>query len=106
MDNFDLEKAISMASELVFRATGGYLSEFEIAIFKAAWMKNYDEIAAQAGYSTGYIRQDKAPRIWSKISSASGERLSKSNFIATMKRHWEEEKTIIEQETLNDSKES
>ncbi|WP_156820183.1 AAA-like domain-containing protein [Synechococcus sp. PCC 7336] len=94
MTAFNLETALSVANQVVFRANNRHLTDIETAIFKGAWNReDYDQIAAKAQYSTRYISQDVAPKLWKLLSDALGERVRKSNFKEALKRCWEREET-------------
>lgn len=88
--SFTLDEAIWTADQAVSSSLGRPLSDVEILILKGAWDRlEYDQIAAQHQYSTSYISNDIAPKLWKALSDASGEKVRKSNFKAALQRYWE-----------------
>lgn len=87
--SFSLEGAIETANHLASSQANRKLTDIEISVLKGAWEKlEYDQIAAQNQYSTSYISQDAAPKLWKLLSSALGEKVRKSNFKEALKRSW------------------
>lgn len=63
--NFNLEEAIKIANKIVSIKANRNLTDVEIIVFKGAWHRQeYDQIAAQNQYTTSYISQDVAPKLW------------------------------------------
>jgi len=86
---FDLNKAIEIANQAVFDKFSRNLSDVEIIVLKGAWERyEYDQIAARHQYTTSYISQDVAPKLWNLLTKALGERVRKSNFKEALKRSW------------------
>ena len=48
----------------------------------------YDLIAAKSNYSTSYLSQDVAPKLWRLLTKILGEKVKKSNFREAVKRYW------------------
>lgn len=89
---FNLKVAIDVANEAVFTKLQRNLSDIEILILKGSWEREeYDQIAAKHQYSTNYIRQDVAPKLWNTLTEALGEKVKKSNFKEALKRCWLQE---------------
>jgi len=64
----------------------GRLSKVEEAVFRQAWEgRSYQEIADATSYDVGYVK-DTGSKLWQMLSEASGERVTKQNFIAVLKR--------------------
>lgn len=92
--SFNLDEAIEVANQVVAVRVNRNLKDVEIMVLKGAWERwDYDQIAAQNGYSPSYISQDVAPKLWKLLSEALGERVRKSNFKEALRRRWLEEKT-------------
>jgi len=90
--NFNLDEAIKIANQVVFIKANRNLTDVEILVFKGAWHRQeYDQIAAQNQYTTSYISQDVAPKLWILLTEALGEKVKKSNFKKALKRHWEKQ---------------
>lgn len=89
--SFDIEEAIEIANYLASLQASRNLTDVEISVLRGAWEKlEYDQIAVQNQYSTSYISQDAAPKLWKLLSSALGEKVRKSNFKEALKRSWVE----------------
>lgn len=90
--SFSLDEAIAVANRVVVVLVDRNLKDVEIMILKGAWERwDYDQIAAQNGYSTSYISQDVAPKLWKLLSDALGERVRKSNFKEALRRRWSDD---------------
>ena len=87
---FDLDKALEIANQAVYHTINRNLTDVEIIVFKGAWAREeYDAIAAKNQYSTSYISQDVAPKLWKILSEALEEKVKKSNFKEALKRRWQ-----------------
>ncbi|TVP61666.1 MAG: hypothetical protein EA343_13595 [Nodularia sp. (in: Bacteria)] len=90
--NFNLDEAITIANQAVFRKFDRSLTDIEIIVIKGAWEREeYDQIAAKNQYATSYISQDIAPKLWKLLTDAVGEKVKKSNFKEALKRSWEKQ---------------
>ena len=90
MVHFEIEQAIEAANQAVVRVHGRSLSDVEILVLKGAWNRDsYDQIAARSQYSTSYISQDIAPKLWKLLSDVLEEKIKKNNFKESLKRYWE-----------------
>ncbi|MBH8561611.1 AAA-like domain-containing protein [Nostoc sp. CENA67] len=90
--NFNLDEAIRIANQAVFTKESRKLTDVEILVFKGAWHRQeYDQIAAQNQYTTSYISQDVAPKLWKLLTESLGEKVKKSNFKEALKRYWEQQ---------------
>ncbi|NJO31091.1 MAG: hypothetical protein HC874_28730 [Richelia sp. SL_2_1] len=68
----------------------------KLKVFQASWSdKTYDEIAINYGYSAEYINKDVGNKLWHKLSQALGEKVTKKNFKAALKRAWEKQNNFI-----------
>ncbi|MEH1906056.1 MAG: AAA-like domain-containing protein [Nostoc sp.] len=86
---FNLDEAIKIANKIVSANFYRSLSDIEIIILKGAWEREeYDQIAAKNQYTTSYISQDVAPKLWNLLTDALGEKVKKSNFKEALKRCW------------------
>jgi hypothetical protein len=86
---FTCEAAILFADELTKLKTGHNLSNLEVEVFKGCWEdKDYYKIAETVGYSAGHIT-GVGKQLWSKISEALGETVSKKTFRQPLRRAWE-----------------
>jgi hypothetical protein len=84
-----LDEAIKIANQAMQNRFGRKLSDMEIQIFKGAWHRHdYDKIAAQTQYSTSYLSQDIAPKLWRSLTEALGEKVKKTSFKEALKRYW------------------
>jgi hypothetical protein len=88
--HFDIDQAIETANQAVTQTHGRPLTDVEILVLKGAWERDsYDQIAARNQYSTSYISQDIAPKLWKLLSDAIGERIKKKSLREPLKRYWE-----------------
>ena len=99
MTEFNLEKVIAIANRLVIQAADRNLTDVEITILTGAWKREeYDTIAAKNNYSTSYLSQDVAPKLWKLLSETLEEKVKKSNFKEALRRYWQatdKEATLI-----------
>ncbi|MEM6612461.1 MAG: AAA-like domain-containing protein [Cyanobacteria bacterium P01_C01_bin.72] len=87
---FNLEQVIAVANKLVIQAAERNLTDVEITILTGAWKREeYDAIAAQNNYSTSYLSQDVAPKLWKLLSETLEEKVKKSNFKEVLRRYWQ-----------------
>jgi len=57
-------------------------------VFRQAWVgQTYPEIAESSGYNANYIK-DVGSKLWSFLSSVFEEKVTKSNFIAVLRRQY------------------
>lgn len=88
--NFDIDQAVEVANQAVATTHGRSLSDVEIIVLKGAWERDsYDQIAARNQYSTSYISQDIAPKLWKLLSDAIGIKVKKNSLREPLKRYWE-----------------
>ncbi|MBD2073005.1 pentapeptide repeat-containing protein [Phormidium sp. FACHB-592] len=63
------------------------LSRLQAIVLRQTWDElSYQEIAKDAGYEVGYIKQTGS-HLWRSLSNALGEKVSKSNLHVTLKRY-------------------
>ncbi|WP_414622621.1 AAA-like domain-containing protein [Calothrix sp. CCY 0018] len=80
----------------LFKTTGKYLSDIEIKVLQGSWnQKTYDEMAIDYGYSAEYLNKDVGNKLWHKLSQALGEKVTKKNFQAALRRIWEKQDNFI-----------
>ncbi|MEM9213325.1 MAG: response regulator [Cyanobacteria bacterium P01_F01_bin.150] len=80
MDNTDA--TLKFAETLIYKTAGAYCSDLQRQILLTALQgerKTYDQLAKASGYSSRYVRQDVAPKLWQILSEALGQKVSKSN---------------------------
>ena len=89
---FIWENAQQITDRLLFRHTGKHLSDIEIVILRGAWdNKTYEEIAEAENYTSNYLSKDVGNKLWSNISAALQEKVSKKNFKVALQRKWLEQ---------------
>lgn len=87
--NLDLDRLIEFIDSQVYAKTQRHLKDVEVLILQGSWQKqNYDEIALCHNYTPQYLRQDVGPKLWRRLSTVLGERVSKTSFQAAIERHW------------------
>lgn len=78
-----VEEAIALVEQLLER---GKLTKVQEAVFIGAWQgQSYAQIAAQAGYDEGYIKETGAD-LWKSLEKALGEKVKKQNLQGVLKR--------------------
>lgn len=92
--DFSVDEAIETANQVIQSHAHRNLTDVEIIILRGAWEREeYDQIAAQHQYAASYISQDAAPKLWKLLTEALGEKVRKSNFKESLKRHWQQQQT-------------
>ncbi|MEB3181648.1 MAG: AAA-like domain-containing protein [Nostocaceae cyanobacterium] len=89
-----------IADLIVFIKTEKHLTDIEMKVLQGSGEgKTYDEMAIIYGYSAEYLNKDVGNKLWHKLSEALGEKVTKKNFKAALKRAWQQK-----QSTSSDSK--
>lgn len=92
---FQLEDAIEIANQAAMNQCDRALTDVEVLILKGVWQRlEYDQIAAQAGYSTSYLGQDVAPKLWKLLSAELGEKVKKSNLKTVIQRRIQSDRLL------------
>ncbi|MGK7920444.1 MAG: hypothetical protein AB4080_10620 [Trichodesmium sp.] len=82
----DWQGILNLIDELVFQQTGKHLNNLQMGILKGVLNnEKYREIAEQYNCSNGHVK-DEGYELWQLLSEIFGERLNKSNFVATVER--------------------
>ena len=101
MPEFSWNHIRKVADLTLFKTTGKYLTDIEIKVLKGSWEeKTYDEMAIIYGYSTEYLNKDVGNKLWSKLSQALGEKVTKKNFKAALRRLWERQSNTMPREAI------
>lgn len=85
------------------------LSSIEVLILQGVWQdQSYQEIAKESGYSTGYLTNIVAPKLWQRLSEITGKRITKKTcrqLLQTYQRHYNNlsEPLIPEKDNLETS---
>lgn len=85
----DVNEYLRFVETVVYDQIGEHLSDLQRTILSESLQgtkKTYDEIAAEYGYSSNYIKQGVGPKLWKLLSQAFGEKVTKSNVRATIER--------------------
>ena len=78
-----LEEALAALERILGK---GSLNDLQELIVRQSWeQKTYPEIAASSGYDDGYVKY-VGFQLWKTLSDALGERVSKNNFRAVLRR--------------------
>ncbi|MEG3438796.1 AAA-like domain-containing protein [Pannus brasiliensis CCIBt3594] len=84
---FTWEIARTIADRVVFQRYGEYLKDTELAVLEESWKgTTYEQMAENLYLSVNYLRGDVGPKLWSKLSKALGEEVTKNNFKAALRR--------------------
>jgi WD40 repeat protein len=83
----DFETALKIVDAAVVANTKRHLKDLEVIVLRKSWQgQKYEEIAKTYGYTTDYLQNDVGPKLWQMLSAAFGEKVSKKNFQAAIKR--------------------
>lgn len=83
----ELQKALKIAKDSVFRKTGKQLTPVEIAVIEGTMLgKTYEEIAEVTRYSAAYLSRTVSPHLWELLSQALGESVGKKNIRLCLER--------------------
>lgn len=103
---------LEFAEDLIHQKTETYCSELQRRILTAALQeerKTYDQLAEECGYSSRYVKQDVAPKLWLLISQAVGEKVNKANVRAALEaamRNYASDHTAANQTSVNNFSEN
>jgi WD40 repeat protein len=79
----DLEDALKVVDSILHPEA---LNDLQEQIFRRTWKgQKYPEIAEELGYDANYIK-DLGAKIWKQLSQSLGEKVTKSNFQAVLRR--------------------
>jgi tetrahydromethanopterin S-methyltransferase subunit G len=82
----NLKEVIKLADDLVFARTGKHLNDLQEKILRGTWEdEDYKEIAKKVNRSEDRVRE-VGMELWQLLSQELGEKVSKSNFRASMER--------------------
>ncbi|BDA67688.1 hypothetical protein CAL7716_018540 [Calothrix sp. PCC 7716] len=88
---FNWEIALDFADKFVYKRTGLHLKDIEIIVLQSSWEGiTYPQMADNYGYSAEYLNKDVGNKLWSKLSEALGEKVTKHNFKEALKRAWKQ----------------
>ncbi len=76
------ESLLELAESLIHNQTNTYCSDLHRKILLSTLRgerKTYEQFADECGYSCKYIKHDIAPKLWHLLSTAIGEKVTKSN---------------------------
>ncbi|KJH69843.1 WD40 repeat domain-containing protein [Aliterella atlantica] len=77
-----VEEALELAQQVIEKS----FNKIQVVVFRQAWVEqSYAQIAKSSGYDLGYIR-DTGSKLWQQLSLALGEKVTKNNFQAVLKR--------------------
>lgn len=78
------EEALAILDEVLQQE---HLSDVQEIVFRHCWEgQTYAEIAENAGYDTGYIK-DVGSKLWQFLSNSFGEKVTKNNIQAVVRRY-------------------
>ena len=82
----NLKEVVKLADDLVFAKTGKHLNDLQEKILHGTWEdEDYKEIAKDVNLSEARVRE-VGMELWQSLSQELGEKVSKSNFRASMER--------------------
>lgn len=75
----------------------GHLNKVQEIVFRQSWEgQSYPEIASNAGYEVGYIR-DVGSKLWQLLSNSFGKKVTKNNFHGVLKQQYSKRKVFTEE---------
>lgn len=81
------EEAFQVADLAVRAVRADGLRDIERVVLEGSWNRQtYQTIAAEAGYTEGYLSRDVGPALWSVLSDALGMQVKKTNFRTAIER--------------------
>ena len=84
---FGWKQAQEIIDNLIFQHTKKHLSDLEVIILQGAWNnQTYEEIAEDRGYTSNYLSKDVGNKLWTNLSAALEEKVSKKNFRSAIQR--------------------
>ena len=90
----NVEEALDIANKFLDQ---GSLSKVQEVVFRQSWQKqSYPEIAKNAGYQVGYIR-DVGSKLWQLLSNSFGKKVTKNNFHGVLKQQYSKRKVFTEE---------
>jgi hypothetical protein len=91
-----LEEALVLLEEVLQPKR---LNDLQQIVFSQAWMgQSYEEIAEELRYDCGYIR-DVGSQLWHALSKALGEKVTKKNVQAALRRYQQERQARQEEKS-------
>lgn len=85
------EEAFQAADLAVRAVREDGLRDIERVVLEGSWNRQtYQKIAADAGYTEGYLSRDVGPALWTVLSDALGMQVKKTNFRTAIER-WSKE---------------
>jgi AAA-like domain len=89
MEDLSFAQAREIATQILFKTTGKYLSDVEGLVFKGAWNNmTYAEIAKEHDYSPEYLNNDVGFKLWRKLSNGLGENIKRRNLKEPLRQFW------------------
>ena len=83
----DLNKILKIINDAVFNCEQRYLKDIEEKVLIGSLQnKTYKEIANEIGYCPEYISRDVGCRLWKILTKALGEKVTKKNHNASIRR--------------------
>jgi AAA-like domain len=84
-----LETLLAFTEQNVYDITGEHLNDLQRLILRESVQdpkKTYEKIAFEYKYSSNYIQQVAAPRLWQLLSKVMGQKVTKSNLRGVLER--------------------
>ncbi len=105
-NNINFTEASQIADRVVFEQTGKHLTDLEITIFRGAWQnQTYEEMAVNTDYTASYLHRIVGQKLWERLSTALGEKVSKKNFKTALERKLRQNKQAANDAAKIDSAE-
>ncbi|MFE1745987.1 hypothetical protein [Coleofasciculus sp. H7-2] len=96
--NMEINEALILVDNLIFLQTGKHLNDLEREVFIGSWEgKTYEDIYP---LNPQYVEKDVGYKLWKKLSTVLGERVSKKNFKGAIERAQKQESDSAEMPPL------
>lgn len=87
-NNILFQDVLKLVESLIMAKTGKHLSNIEVLVLRGSWKGHkYTKIAAEAGYTDEYLKNDIGPKLWKRLSLALEKKVTKNNFKAIIEQY-------------------
>ena len=93
------ESLLRFTEESIYHQTGLYLSDLQRVILISTLeegRQTYDKLADKSGYSSKYIKQDVAPKLWQLLSKTFGQKITKSNLNSVLEQQIHHQSAVVD----------
>lgn len=94
----DTEDILRFVDRALYEQTGEHLSNLQTVLIREVWQetrRTYEEIGEAYGYSSSYIQQGIAPKLWRLLSQVFNEKVNKKNLRAVLLGQLQQQATPV-----------